>query len=136
MDYIDVGTTAPNDEPCVQVNGNLDYFPSMQVEAKRYHDMLRTRFADFNLVVFKIKCNSGHDFGTYLSLQIVFDDNDRNSIDQAFYIEKHLPSRWDEEKQYSIYSDDFMKYCIDNSPDCEKFYDDRPEYAYQDYKVF
>ena len=74
-DYLDI-ESAPYGEDCVQVNPNIDYMPAMMAETKRFKEMLERRFAKLiekTGIYFKIARNP-HDFGTYLSLQVVFDD--------------------------------------------------------------
>ena len=43
-----------------------------------------------------------HDFGTYLDLQIVYDDDSEESCEWAFRVEADLPGKWDEEAKAQL----------------------------------
>jgi hypothetical protein len=95
-DYLELGTT-PYNEECVQVNPLGDYHESMLMECKRYKSQLENMFpaSVFPDVYFKIKWYP-HDFGSYAEVVVIFDDNDKESMTQAYYIEDHLPDNWAE----------------------------------------
>ena len=97
-DYLDI-ESAPYGEDCVQVNPNIDYMPAMMAETKRFKEMLERRFAKLiekTGIYFKIARNP-HDFGTYLSLQVVFDDENEKQTDAACFIESNCPETWDDD---------------------------------------
>lgn len=94
LDYLSLETT-PIEEDCVQVNRDGDYLPAMRKEAERYAEMLRNRFPQVSHL-FKIKRFS-HDFGDYLDVCILFDDNNPEQSDLAYWVESNLPLRWDDE---------------------------------------
>ena len=96
MDFIEIETT-PVNCTCVQVNNKVNYMPAMLAEAKRYLSLLKYRFANFDRVKFAIKSNT-HDFGNYLSIQIIFDESDSLSVHQAYFIEENLPFEWEEKE--------------------------------------
>jgi len=98
-DYLDIGETTPWGENCVQVDPNKDYMPAMRAEANRFKDMLNKRFAkliEATGIYFRIASNP-HDFGSYLSLRICFDDNDEKQINAAYFIEENMPATWDDD---------------------------------------
>jgi len=98
MDYLTLGTT-PYEEDCAQV-GSEDYYSAAKKEASKYVALLRELFGDErdHFCVYKLK-SFPHDFGTYYEVCIVFDDNDAESTQFAYFIEDMLPSRWDMKKE-------------------------------------
>lgn len=101
-DYLDIGETTPWGENCVQVDPNKDYMPAMRAEANRFKDMLNKRFAkliEATGIYFRIARNP-HDFGSYLSLQVVYDDDNEKQTDAAYFIESNCPETWDDDKVF------------------------------------
>jgi hypothetical protein len=43
-----------------------------------------------------------HDFGTYLDLQIVYDDDSEESCEWTFRVEADLPGKWDKEAKAQL----------------------------------
>lgn len=95
-DSLELGTT-PYNEECVQVNPLGDYHESMLMECKRYKALLEETFPAtvFPDVYFKIKWFA-HDFGSYAEVCVIFNDDDEESMNQAYYIEDHLPGNWND----------------------------------------
>lgn len=93
-DYIDVGGT-PAEEDCVGVSKTVDYVPAMRKEVQRWCDLLRTCFpeAEFNKIQF-VRRSNPHDFGTYYTAAVRFDENDEQSCRQAYFVDEQLPVRW------------------------------------------
>ena len=83
----------PTGEDCVQVSSHEDYMPAMRAECNRYLDMLRKRFPNCDRVNISIHRNP-HDFGTYLDIEISWDDNDNIAEQQAYFIENNEPEKW------------------------------------------
>lgn len=97
-DYLDI-ETSPYEENGVQVSSSCDYMPAMRAEANRFKAMLENRFAkliESTGIYFRIASNP-HDFGSYLSLRICFDDNDEKQINAAYFIEENMPATWDDD---------------------------------------
>ena len=93
-DFFDFDTV-PCDEPCAQV-GDDDYRLNARTEAKRFIAMLERRFPNKpEKAYFSIKSNP-HDFGTYYSVALYFDDNDEASMGYAYHVEANLPATWEE----------------------------------------
>ncbi|MEI6297619.1 MAG: hypothetical protein WCO84_08365 [bacterium] len=82
----------PTNENCVQVSQTSNYMPAMRMEAKRMIQVCRILWPDME---FKIHSNP-YDAGSYLSIQVIFDDEDERSWDRINQIEAEWPSTWDE----------------------------------------
>lgn len=97
-DFLDI-ESAPYEENCVQVNPKTNYMPAMRAEAIKFKEMLEKRFAKLieqTGVYLRIASNS-HDFGSYLSIKICFDDSNEKQIDAAYFIESNMPATWDDD---------------------------------------
>jgi hypothetical protein len=88
-DYLYLGS-APHGEDCVQVSRDSDYLPAMRAECLRYIDALRGHYGpepDGARITIK---KEAHDFGGYLEVVCVFDDNDEEAVDYALALEDGL----------------------------------------------
>ncbi len=94
-DYLNLGST-PWEEDCVGVNSNTDYMPAMREECRRYKRQLERDFAIPEDVdaYYKIK-TFPHDFGSYMEVCIVFNQEDEKTCEFAYDLEDHLPARWE-----------------------------------------
>lgn len=102
-DYFELATTVPNDEPCAQV-GSDNYMVNARMEANAFRDQIYRVFGEPpSGTGIRINANA-HDFGTYLDLQIVYDDGNDASCDWAFGVEGNLPQTWDEEARRQLKS--------------------------------
>ena len=96
-DYLD-SETSPYEENGVQVSSSCDYMPAMREEANRFRAMLEKRFAkliESTGIYLRIASNP-HDFGSYLSIKICFDDENEKQCDAAYFIESNMPATWDD----------------------------------------
>jgi hypothetical protein len=100
-DYLDLDTV-PCDEPCASV-GQPDYSTRARLEARAYVAQLQRAFPDAVAagLYFRIKSNP-HDFGSYLSVQVVFDDDDEAQTEWAYMIEDELPIAWDDDARNEL----------------------------------
>jgi hypothetical protein len=100
-DYLDLDPV-PVDEPCASV-GQPDYWPRARLECRAFINQLERAFPDAVAagVYFKIKSNP-HDFGSYLSVQVVYDDDDEAQTEWAYMIEDELPIAWDEDARNEL----------------------------------
>jgi hypothetical protein len=100
-DYLDLDTV-PCDEPCASV-GQPDYSTRARLEARAYVAQLQRAFPDAVAagVYFRIKSNP-HDFGSYLSVQVVYDDDDEAQTEWAYMIEDELPIAWDDDARNEL----------------------------------
>lgn len=95
-DYLTLGST-PILEECVQVSQTENYLLKMREESRRYMDMLQRRFPipEGLNVFFSIKKFS-HYSGSYFEAVIYFDDEVKEELRFALFVEKFLPDRWEE----------------------------------------
>jgi hypothetical protein len=100
-DYLDLDTV-PCDEPCASVN-EPDYSTRARLEARTFISQLERAFpmAVDAGVYFRIKSNP-HDFGSYLSVQVVFNDDDEAQTEWAYTIEDELPIAWDDDARNEL----------------------------------
>jgi hypothetical protein len=91
-DHYDLGTTTPSDEDCVPVKTGTNYMPAMRKEAQRMINLCRLIWPE---TLFRIHSND-HDFSSYLTIEIVYDDNDEEAWDQINEVESNWPSTWGE----------------------------------------
>ena len=100
-DFLDL-SPVPIDEPCALV-GPGDYMPRMRAECKAFRAQLERAFPDAVAagVYFRIRSNP-HDFGSYLEVQAVFDDEDEAQTEWAYIIENELPEAWDDEAREDL----------------------------------
>jgi hypothetical protein len=92
-DYLNIDPV-PMDEPCTQIDEGIQ--PQIE-EAKRMVHLLRKRFPNCNKINYQITRNP-HDFGTYIDIRILFDEDDEVSESQAFFVEANLPFKWTDEE--------------------------------------
>lgn len=85
--------SVPYDEKCVGVQEGL---PAQLEEARRFVEMLEKRFSGFHKIRFKINRNP-HDFGTYVDIGLMFIEDDKESLQQAQFVEMNIPSVWSDD---------------------------------------
>ena len=99
-DSMDFDTT-PIDEQCEQCpysDGGI----KARKEAAAFIGQLKRQFGEPPMGVrFKIKSNM-HDFGSYVSLEAIFDDENNEAVDYVYNIEGNLPERWDDEARKEL----------------------------------
>lgn len=101
-DYLAFDLT-PSEESCAKVRQE-GYHKNSRIEARVIQDMLLRLFPNKpESVSFCIKSNP-HDFGSYLSLRIYYDDENEKSMDYAFNIENNWPNNWDKEARLALVS--------------------------------
>ncbi len=93
MDYLNIGST-PTDEPCAQIDSPNCSILS-HIEARVFINQLYRQFPTSDIHL-KVK-TFAHDFGNYIEVIVLFDENNPKSIDQAYDIEANTPSNWDKE---------------------------------------
>ena len=93
QDFMVIGSS-PAAEDCVQVSGAVDYLPAMKKECLRFKAMLEEKFPNpppntrFAIKRFE------HDFGPYLEVCVIFDDENEASSDFAYKVEGNTPEYW------------------------------------------
>ncbi|MFZ1806392.1 MAG: hypothetical protein WAU36_04175 [Cyclobacteriaceae bacterium] len=94
-DYIELMTTTPFDEKCSQV-GDLNYLRDSRIEISVYINQLKRAFGDNPTgTLFKITHNP-HDFGVYLDIRFIYDDENDTHLDYMNEIESGV-DLWDDE---------------------------------------
>ena len=93
-DYIILGST-PIAENCVQVSNTHEYLDSMKAECKRFKAGLEKKFQPPDGAFLKIK-SFPHDFGSYLEVVVMFDDNNEEATTYAYDLESDTPETWAE----------------------------------------
>jgi hypothetical protein len=94
MDYLEIGPV-PYDEECAQV-GTDGYLSRARIECAVFLHQLERAFPNPpGCTYFRIKSNP-HDFGSYLEVHVIFDEEDETSREYAFNVEGNTPVNWDE----------------------------------------
>jgi porphobilinogen deaminase len=101
-DYLDLAPT-PIDEPCAMVEKTGDYLPRMRAECRAFVHQLERTFPEALEAgcSFRVKSNA-HEFGSYLEVQVCFNDNDEHMTHWAYMIEAELPELWDDEARAEL----------------------------------
>ena len=100
MDSIDLETT-PVEEQCEQVGPNFDPVKA-RLEARTFIAQLVRIFGEPPFGVrFKVKSNA-HDFGSYPSVEILFDDMNEEASRYAYQVEGGVPAYWDDESKKAL----------------------------------
>jgi porphobilinogen deaminase len=101
-DYLDLAPT-PIDEPCAMVEKSGDYLPRMRAECRAFAHQLERTFPEALEAgcSFRVKSNA-HEFGSYLEVQVCFNDNDEHMTHWAYMIEAELPELWDDEARAEL----------------------------------
>lgn len=107
MDDFDFDTT-PVDEECEQMGPN--YNPEKaRFEAACLIGQLRRHFgAEPEGARLRIRENP-HDFGTYLSVQIRFDEQNEAASNYAYGMEANFPTLWDDEARKLLIEKGYLK---------------------------
>lgn len=95
-DTFELATTVPHDEPCSQV-GTAGYDKNSRLEAQALKNLLLRTLPPppEGTGIRIIQCP--HDFGSYLDLSVVYDDDDEESVEWMLKAECAVPGNWDEE---------------------------------------
>lgn len=94
--------SSPSGEDCVQV-GTAGYAIYGRKEARAFKHQLEREFPITHLIraYFKITSNS-HDFGTYLDVEVVYDADDKASVNYALNVEANMPEHWDKQAHQEL----------------------------------
>ena len=101
MNYETFGPT-PAGEPCQQVGmPTYDHQRAMQ-ECRAFRKQLIRQFGEppFGAML-KVK-SFPHDFGSYMEVCGVFDENEEEAVEYVYNIEAHLPENWDAEAKKEL----------------------------------
>ncbi len=98
IEVIELGS-APCEEECVQVSSKEDYAEKMRVEVTRYIGLLAHRFPEHEKkgIVLRNKWFP-HDFGGYREAVAVFNGDDMEAAEYAYWMEENTPLKWSDEE--------------------------------------
>lgn len=100
LDYVNIGSS-PSGEDCAQV-GSDDYYEKARIECRVFIHQLRRIFGEgrpSNALHIK---HFPHDFGTYMEVVCMFNDEDEEAVNFAFNIEANTPEYWDVEAKKEL----------------------------------
>jgi hypothetical protein len=93
--------TTPTNENCQQLGKNYDQALA-KLEAKTLVKQLERQFPEQpEGVYYRIRSNP-HDFGSYYSVQFVYDDEDQNHCSFLNKLEENFPELWDEKAKIDL----------------------------------
>ncbi len=92
-EFFGLGSTPP-EEPCVQVNPNVDYEQDMFAEAKRFRDLIVQKCGEPPSGASVAIKWENHDFGRYTDVGVKFDPNDPVQSQYAYFVDENCPLTW------------------------------------------
>lgn len=103
-EYLCLGPT-PAGETCVPAGESGDY-NMMRAESIAYRDQLNRMFPvpeelEARGVRFGIK-EFPHDFGTYREVVVYYDDDDGESTEFAYRVDRSIPEEWDTQAKFDL----------------------------------
>jgi len=108
-EYLTIGPT-PCDEVCHPANGDKKM---QRIEMNAFKEQLtrvmNTEFGENLCVYFSIK-SFPHDFGSYSEVCVIYDDEDRTQVQQAFWIESNSPESWDAEAEKYLKDNEYVSW--------------------------
>ena len=91
----------PCEEVCVFVTNRQDYMRAMRFEVGTFRDQLIRQLGEPpEGAYFKVQSNP-HDFGTYYSLEFMYDEDSRDGLDYGLRAECGL-THWDAEAKAKL----------------------------------
>jgi hypothetical protein len=86
-----------------------DYMPRMRAECRAFVGQLERTFPQALEAgcSFRVKSNP-HEFGSYLEVQVRFDDDDEHQTHWAFMIENDLPEHWDDQARAELAAANYL----------------------------
>lgn len=95
-EQFELATTVPHDENCVQV-GAENYSKFSRLEAQTFKEQIYREIGDPPAGTSLRIISCAHDFGTYLDLAVVYDEDSEEGVKWMLKCESNLPFNWDEE---------------------------------------
>jgi hypothetical protein len=103
LEYVDLGGATPPDESCAQVGSRAyDYHDRARKEARVYIALLRRTFGEEPEGARLTVKSHPHDFGTYLTVCVAIDPDNRIACDYAWRCESDGPSEWDDQARQEL----------------------------------
>lgn len=99
-DYINIGTT-PTGEDCSQV-GSEGYYEKARKESIIFINQLKRVFGEPPYGAAITIKSFPHDFGDYLDVVCVYDDQNEEAMNYAFKLEAETPEYWDDEAKKEL----------------------------------
>lgn len=99
-DDIDIGPTPP-EESCAQVGAD-DYMPIARRECVTYIKLIRRTLGPEPTGARLVIRSNPHDFGVYLSVNCVYDDEIPAAVEYAFKCESDGPATWDDQARKEL----------------------------------
>ncbi len=96
-DYLSIAS-APYDEDCVQVTDKKPYLDDMRAECRRFLELVRKKLGSEPPGAQLAIKSFPHDFGTYLEVVCLYDDENEAASRYAFHCESDAPRTWDDDK--------------------------------------
>lgn len=95
-DQFELATTVPHDESCVQLGSeNYEKFSMLEAQTLREQIFRKVGNPPAGCRINIIRCP--HDFGTYLDLAVIYDDESEENVKWMLECESKIPFNWDEE---------------------------------------
>jgi hypothetical protein len=96
-EWLDLGTTTPPMEECAQVGSkSYDYYDRARKEARAYMNQIRRLLGNEPDGAHLTIKSHPHDFGSYLTVVCMFDDQDKAAAEYAARCDAQSPQEWDE----------------------------------------
>ena len=93
-DELSIGPV-PAEEECEQLGPNYDEAKA-RAECKRFIECIRKVCGPEPFGARLIIKGNPHDFGTYLEVNVRYDDNNQVAVEYAFKVESQAPQTWEE----------------------------------------
>jgi len=99
-DYVCIGEV-PAEEDCAQL-GTDGYHERAKKECRAFINQLRRMFGPEPEGARLIVKSNPHDFGNYLDVQCVYDEDDEAATEYAYKCESDMPMTWDDEAKAEL----------------------------------
>lgn len=104
---LSIGPT-PVDEPCEELGPEYDSTKA-KVECATFISQIKRQLGEPpEGARLRIKHNP-HDFGTYLDVEVVFDDDNASASRYAYHVEENTPQLWDETARAELQKMGYLK---------------------------
>ena len=100
-DYLEFDCN-PIEEDCVQTGKTDNYLQMNAIECRAMINQLIRKFGDKPEGVSIKRKTNYHDFGTYYSIAVYFNDDNEQECEYAYKIEGDYPAYWDDEAKQEL----------------------------------